>query len=103
MNIRRIWSIRKYLSVDATRILIKVLVISHLDYNKSMLYGIQEGLLHKLQLVQNEPRARVNFKIRKSEHITGVLKTPHWLPVRYRIQYKIDIITYNALSNTGSS
>ena len=30
-------------------------------------------------------------------HITPVLKDLHWLPIQYRIQFKILVITYKAL------
>ena len=100
LNIRRIWSIRKYLTTNATRTLVQALVTSHLDYNNSLLYGISEGLLDKIQKVQNAA-ARVILKLKKTDHITGALKRLHWLPVRYRIKYKIAVITYNTLYGNG--
>ena len=33
----------------------------------------------------------------KYEHIMPVLKSLHWLPVKYRIQYKVALITYKYL------
>ena len=35
----------------------------------------------------------------KSEHITPVLKTLHWLPVLLRIRFKLLLLTYGAVNN----
>ena len=37
-------------------------------------------------------------RTRNSEHITPVLRTLHWLPVRQRITYKILLLTYKTLN-----
>ena len=49
-NIRRI---RKFLSFKAAKTLIQALVISHLDYCNSVLYGIPAIQTNELQRVQN--------------------------------------------------
>ncbi len=38
-----------------------------------------------------------------NEHITPVLGHLHWLPIRYRIQFKILLFTYKALHNLAPS
>ena len=53
-------------------------------------------ILNKLQKVQNTA-ARIITRTSRFEHITPILKELHWLPVQYRIQYKILTITYKAL------
>jgi len=42
--------------------------------------------------------ARVVSKTHRRDHITPVLADLHWLPVRYRIEYKIALLTYKALT-----
>ena len=39
--------------------------------------------------------------MRKSDHISAALQHLHWLPVRYRIEYKIALLTYKALNDKG--
>ena len=34
----------------------------------------------------------------KFSHVTPQLKKLHWLPVRYRVQFKIGLITYKILN-----
>ena len=57
-------------------------------------------LASRLQRVQNTA-ARLITRTRKREHITPVLCSLHWLPVRYRPQYKILVYTYKALNGTA--
>jgi hypothetical protein len=47
-------------------------------------------------MVQNTA-ARVLCRLRKFDHISDTLKQLHWLPVEYRIKYKIGILTFKAL------
>ena len=53
--------------------------------------------LRRLQLVQNS-LCRVVTRSSKFSHITPQLKKLHWLPVRYRVQFKIGLITYKILN-----
>ena len=96
-KIREISSIRKYITTKVAQTLIQSMVISHIDYGNSLLYGISEQLLTKLQRVQNAA-ARVIRGYTKYDHISKGLMQLHWLPIRYRINVKIAVITYKVLS-----
>ena len=85
----RTCSIRDCLTQLATELLVQSLVISRLVYGNSLLYGLSDQLLDKLQRVQN-PAARVVTKASRYDDVTPILETLHWLPVRYRIQYMQD-------------
>ena len=93
-NIRRI---RKFLSYDTAQILINAFVTSRLDYCNSLLYGLPDNQIYKLQRVQNSA-ARLICNINRFDHITPVLYRLHWLPIRYRINFKILLITYKAIN-----
>ena len=43
----------------------------------------------------------INLYTNKQEHIKPVLKQPHWLPVEFRIQYKILLVTFKCLNDTA--
>ena len=53
--------------------------------------------MSQLQKRQNHA-ARVITQWRKYDHITPVLVDLHWLPVKQRIDFKILLLTYNALN-----
>ena len=63
------------------------------------LYGTTHGNINKLQLVQNS-LARIVTGTRKFDYISPVLTKLHWLPVSYRITYKITILTHKTLSTS---
>ena len=86
--------IRKYLPLDGPKMLVNVLVISRLDYCNCLLYGIPKYQRDKLQRIQNTA-ARLVMGLKRSDHVTPMLKNLHWLPVEKRIIFKILLITYN--------
>ena len=94
-NIRRI---RKYLSQNIAETLIHAFVTSRIDYCKSLLFGLHSVQISKIQRMQNAA-ARVIFMKSKYCHITEL----HWLPVTYRIQFKVILITFKALHDMASS
>ena len=92
-NIRRI---RKYLSKECTTTLIHAFISSRLDYCNSLLYGLPANQIKKLQRVQNST-ARLVFNESKLCHITPFLRVLHWLPIKYRIVFKILLLTFKAI------
>lgn len=92
--------VRNYLDDQSAEQLIHALVHSHIDYCNSLLSGLPKFLIKKLQLVQNAA-ARVLCRLSKRNHISPVLKQLHWLPVMYRIKYKMCLVVFSALHGTG--
>ena len=84
-ELRRICSIRHYLSVQATETLVSTLVLSRLDYCNFLLSGC---LVNRLQKCKNNT-ARLILQAPKTHHITPHLCTLHWLPIDARIKYKM--------------
>ena len=93
MHIRKLRSLRKYITQESMKTLVHFLIISRINYCNSLLYGISEESLDKLHRVQNAA-ARLIFGLRKYDNISKYLIKLHWLPVRWRIKYKIALITY---------
>jgi hypothetical protein len=84
-NIRRI---RKFLSYEDRKSVVQALIMSRIDYCNSLLFGVTDVHLSKLQRLQNIA-ARLICSIPKHDHITPTLIKLHWLPVRLRIKFKI--------------
>ncbi|KAK7112358.1 hypothetical protein V1264_011827 [Littorina saxatilis] len=88
-HLRRIASIRCYLTPDACVKLVVSLIFSRLYYCNSLLAGLPASSIHGLQRVQNAA-ARLVLKKRKRDHIPppSRLRSLHWLPVNTRISCK---------------
>ena len=92
--LQNIGKIRKYLDVSTARIATHALVTSKLDYLNGLQHGLPACQLAKLQRVQNTA-ARI---------VSRVIPSPffaHWLPVKYRVQFKVLTLTYKAMHNEG--
>ena len=95
MQIRRISSIRRYLTVDAVKIVVHAIVTVRLDYCNIMYTNLPLKSIHRLQITHNSA-ARLIFRTPRHEHITSVLVQLHWLPITKRCQFKIITMTYKA-------
>jgi len=85
-QLRQLRSVARSLSAEAVKAVVQAFISSRLDYCNSLLTGLNEGFLRRLQSVQNAA-ARLVTGTRRCEHITPALQQLHWLPVRQRIQY----------------
>ena len=92
----KISRIRNYLDEKSTETLIHAFITCRIDQCNSLLYGLPDSHIAKLQRIQNSA-ARLVTRTRFHDHITPVLQKLHWLPVRYRIMYKILILTYKCI------
>ena len=96
LKLYNIKKIRKYLTHDSLVRLVNALVLSHLDYCNALLIGLPDSTLRPLQNVQNSA-ARVILGLSKFEHISPGLKKLHWLPIKYRIVFKVLTMVFKSL------
>ncbi|XP_077948368.1 uncharacterized protein LOC144388953 [Gasterosteus aculeatus] len=101
-HLRNISKIRNFLSQSDAEKLVHAFVTSRLDYCNSLLSGCSCKCLKPLQLIQNAA-ARVLTTTKKRDHITPVLTSLHWLPVKSRIDFKVLLLTYKALAGEAPS
>ena len=92
-----IFAVFANMSLSVAKTIATPLVSSILDYCNSLLHNIAIKDITKLQRVQN-CLARVVTRSPRFSRSVSLLKSLHWLPVRYRIIFKICTITYQALS-----
>uniref|UniRef100_A0A3Q3R4Q7 Reverse transcriptase domain-containing protein n=1 Tax=Monopterus albus TaxID=43700 RepID=A0A3Q3R4Q7_MONAL len=101
-HLRNIAKIRSILSQSDAEKLVHAFVTSRLDYCNSLLSGCPNNSLKSLQLIQNAA-ARVLTGTSKRDHISPILASLHWLPVKFRIEFKILLLTYKALNDKAPS
>ena len=95
-HLRNLSTIRKYLTSNAAQSVIHAFISSKLDYCNALLYGLPKYVVERLQRIQNSAARVITFS-RKFDHITPVLVDLHWLPVYYRVIFKMLLLTYKAL------
>ena len=83
-NLQMIKFFHPSLTQEAAHMLIRGLVISHLDYCNAIFAGLPKVLLKILQKVQNIA-AKLVLGYNKYDSSIMALKTLHWLPVKKRI------------------
>ena len=97
-HLRQLRSVRRSITTEAATALVHAFISSRLDYCNSLLFGISDTLLNKLQRVQNAAARLINCTC-KFDHVTSFLRdTLHWLPIKQRIQYKIATLVYKSLN-----
>uniref|UniRef100_A0A8C6ML89 Reverse transcriptase domain-containing protein n=1 Tax=Nothobranchius furzeri TaxID=105023 RepID=A0A8C6ML89_NOTFU len=95
-QLRRIAKVKRLLSSPDFETVIHAFITSRLDYCNALYLGLPQSHLSRLQMVQNAA-ARLLTGSRKREHITPILALLHWLPVVYRVQYKVLLLAFRAV------
>uniref|UniRef100_A0A670J1P8 Reverse transcriptase domain-containing protein n=1 Tax=Podarcis muralis TaxID=64176 RepID=A0A670J1P8_PODMU len=101
-HLRQAKQLAPYLSRPDLATVIHATVTSRLDYCNSLYMGLPLRLTQKLQRVQNAA-ARLLMGSSLRDHIHPVLYQLHWLPVEYRIRFKVLVLTFKALYGLGPS
>ncbi|XP_043934439.1 uncharacterized protein LOC122807592 [Protopterus annectens] len=96
-QLRRLAKVKPFLSRCDLETVVHAFITSRLDYCNSILFGVSQGVLSRLQLVQNAAGRFLEGK-RKFDHAMPILAALHWLPVFYRIRFKILLLVFKALN-----
>ncbi len=80
-HLKNISKLRPMLSISNAEMLIHAFMTSRLNYCNVFFGGCSARLINKLQMVQNAA-ARVLTRTRKYDHISPVMSTLHWLPIK---------------------
>jgi len=97
-HLRALRHIRRSLTDDMARTVGSSVVGARLDYANSILYGVSQKNIKRLQRVQNA-LARVVSASDRTSSSRNTLRSLHWLPVQHRINYKLSLITFNLLTH----
>ena len=79
-------------------------ILSRIDYCNSLLAGITKQNLSMLQKIQNRA-ARLCLNVSRKSKIPSLmlLYKLHWLPVAFRIDFQILLLTYKCLNGMAPS
>ena len=99
-RLRNLSRIRKYFTKESAEVAVHAFVTSKLDYCNALLYGLPKYQLQRLQYVQNTAAGVISWQVGKFQHITPILCELHWLPIQYRIIFKILLLVYKSLNGT---
>jgi len=97
-HLRRLRSIRRNLDRSVTQQLVSAFILSRLDYCNVLLADLPAATIAPLQRVQNAA-ARLVLDLKPYDHITHALFTLHWLPIKFRIIYKLCLLVHKSLNN----
>ena len=89
--------IRRFLTRQACELYLHALVTSRTDMYNGLLIGLPRCLTNRIQRCQNVA-ARIVTCGKRGCHITPILGALHWLPVLYRVQFKILLHVYRAFT-----
>ena len=101
-ELRRLASIRRFLTSTVTATLVSAFALSRIDYCNSLLFGSTHDVTSNLQQILNYA-ARVILCLPMSSSITIHLKSLHWLPVKVRSTYKTACLCYHCHSSSAPS
>ena len=99
VGLRDFRRIRRHLPKAVAITVANALVSSRLDYCNSLFRSLSSRDLRRLQCIQNSA-ARIVTNTSKFAHISPILNSLHWLPVKYRCIFKTCMLIYKYL-DTG--
>ena len=96
--IKKLSSIRAFLSKDQLHCLVCAHILNRLDYCNALYYGLPSTTIKALQRVQNSAlrlveKGSISFR----SPLSPFYLSYHWLHVRERIQFKVLLIVHNCL------
>ena len=98
-HIRALRRIRSFLDTDTSKSIGAAIVGSRLDYANSVLNGVPQRNIQRLQRVQNTLAKVVTGQ--SDIPSTTALNSLHWLPINQRIQFKLLTTVYRSMNGTA--
>lgn len=97
-HLRRIKQLLAYLDDPTLQLLVSAFVLSRIDYCNSLYFNLPDTTLKPLIKVFNYA-ARLVSRAPLYSHVTPLLHCLHWLPIKYRIIFKICTIMFKLKDN----
>jgi len=95
-QVRQLRPFIRSLTTEAAKTLVQAFISCCLDYCNSLLYGVTENVMRRVQSLQNAAACLITGA-RRRDHITPVLCQLHRLPVRQQVEFKLTCLVRQAL------
>ena len=96
-HLRRLRQLRHIVNQYVMKRLVCTYILTRLDYCNCVLAELQAKSLKPLERVMNAA-ARLGMGLQPRDHITEAMHNLHWLPLTFRIKYKLCLMMYAALN-----
>ena len=99
-KLRNLSFIKDGLTFKTKILMVTNLILSNLDYCNSVLAGVPKKLIKPLQLILNRA-TRFIFNLTRRTHIKPFLKKLHFLPIQFRINFKLCLLAFKIYHGTA--
>ena len=97
-HLRRLCQLRIILTRPMMQRLVSAFILSRLDYCNTLFTGLLVITLAPLQRVMNLA-VRLVAGLGWREHMTAAMRELHWLPVMYRIKFKLCVLMHASVND----
>ena len=97
LEIRKLKHISKFVDESSLKTLASSYILSRFDYCNALFKGMPKYQFEKLQKLQNFA-AKVILRKSMYDHVTPCLIELHWLPINFRVDYKIALLAFKCLN-----
>ena len=98
LQLRECRHIRTFFPKSAAITLVNVSILYRIDYYNTFLWSSKVFFLHRFQKVRNYVALIILICSSHFSHITPILKSLHWFPVKYRINFELCSKIHRAFS-----
>src|SRR5258706_4422925 len=97
-HLRRLRQVRHIVNQDIMKRLVSAYILARLDYCNCILAELPAKTLQPLERVM-KAAARLVMGLKPRDHITDAMRTLHWLPLTFRIKFKLCVMMHASANN----
>ena len=102
-NLQCLKPLQPSLTVQACITLVLGLVMAHLEYVNFAFIGLLASDINKIAESAKNAATKFELNLKRMDSSTEALKMLHWLPIKFRIQFKILLLVYKCLNGGAAS
>ena len=93
-HLRRLLKLRSLIDTVSIQRLASAFILSRVDYCNTVIAGLPTSTFSSLKRVLNAA-ARFVAGATSYTHVSGIMKSLHWLPIAYRIRFKLSVLMHS--------